>query len=120
LIVGGSTPNGASEAVYRFEPATGEVRQIGRLPQPVTHAAAATLGSFVYVVGGRGDNLDSQTANVWSINPLTGAIRRAGRLPQPLSDTGVVSLGGALVVAGGLSPAGTEAGVGELVPRRSS
>ena len=120
LIIGGSTPNGASEAVYRFEPATGEVRQIGRLPQPVTHAAAATLGSFVYVVGGRGDNLDSQTANVWSINPLTGAIRRAGRLPQPLSDTGVVSLGGALVVAGGLSPAGTEAGVGELVPRRSS
>jgi Kelch motif len=116
LIMGGSTPAGASDAVYRFNPATGRVRQIGRLPQPITHAGAATLGSFVYLVGGRGDNLDSQTADVWSINPLNGAVRRAGRLPEPLSDTGVVSTGGALVVAGGLSPTGTQAGVGVLAP----
>jgi hypothetical protein len=119
LILGGSTPNGASDAVYRFDPATGRVRQIGRLPQPVTHAGAGTVGSFVYLVGGRGGTVDSQTASVWSINPLTGAVRRAGRLPQPLSDTGVISIGGTLVVAGGLSPAGTQAGVGELVPGRS-
>jgi hypothetical protein len=116
LIIGGSTPTAASDAVYRFNPATGRVRQIGRLPQPITHAGAATLGSFVYLVGGRGDNLGSQTADVWSINPLNGAVRRAGRLPEPLSDTGVVSTGGAVVVAGGSSPAGTQAGVGELVP----
>jgi N-acetylneuraminic acid mutarotase len=116
VIIGGSTPTGASDAVYRFNPANGLVRQIGRLPQPITHAGAATLGSFVYLVGGRGDNLDSQTASVWSINPLTGAVRRAGQLSEPLSDTGVVSTGGALVVVGGLSPTGTQAGVGELVP----
>jgi N-acetylneuraminic acid mutarotase len=118
LIIGGSTPSGASDAVYRFDPATRRLRQIGRLPQQITHAGAATLGPFVYLVGGRGDNLDSQTASVWSINPFNGAVRRAGRLPKPLSDTGVLSIGGALVVAGGLSPAGTEAGVGELVPSR--
>jgi N-acetylneuraminic acid mutarotase len=118
LIIGGSTPAGASDSVYRLNPATGRVRQIGRLPQPITHAGAATLGSFVYLVGGRGGNLDSQTADVWSINPLDGAVRPAGRLPEPLSDTGVMSTGGALVVAGGLSPTGTQAGVGELVPIR--
>jgi hypothetical protein len=116
LIIGGSTPNAASEAIYRFDPATGRVTQIGRLPEPITHAGAATLGSFVYLVGGRGDNLDSQTANVWSIDSRTGAVQRAGRLPEPLSDTGVLSIDGAIVVAGGLSPAGTVAGVGELVP----
>ena len=118
LIIGGSTPNGASDAVYRFDPASGRVQQIGRLPQPITHAGAATLGSYVYLVGGRGETLDSQTASIWSIDPLSGAVRLAGRLPQALSDTGVLSIGGTLVVAGGLSPHGTETGVGELVASR--
>jgi hypothetical protein len=118
LIIGGSTPNAASDAIYRFDPATGRVARIGRLPEPITHAGAATLGSFVYLVGGRGDNLGSQTANIWSIDSRTGAVRRAGRLPEPLSDTGVLSIGGAIVVVGGLSPGGTVAGVGELVPSR--
>jgi hypothetical protein len=117
LIIGGSAPDGASNAIYRFDPATGRVAQIGRLPEPITHAGAATLGSFVYLVGGRGNSLGSQTANVWSIDPHTGAVGRAGRLPEPRSDTGVLSIDGGIVVVGGLSPAGTLAGVGQLVPR---
>ncbi len=116
LIIGGSTPSGASDAIYRFDPTTGSVRRIGRLAHPNTHAGAATLGSSVYLVGGRGDALTSQTARVWSINPQSGAVRAAGHLPQPLSDTGVLTVGGAIIVAGGLSPSGTVAGVGELVP----
>ncbi|HUA71469.1 MAG TPA: kelch repeat-containing protein [Solirubrobacteraceae bacterium] len=120
LIIGGSTPNGASDAVYRFDPVTGRVSEIGRLPQPITHASAATLGSFVYLVGGRGNDLGSQTADVMSIDPRTGAVRRAGRLPQPLSDTASLSIGGGILVAGGLAPTSTVAGVGELVPARSS
>jgi Kelch motif len=116
LIIGGSTPSGASDGIYRFDPSTGRVLRIGRLAHPVTHAGAATLGSFVYLVGGRGDLSNSQSAAVWSIDPLTGTVRTAGRLPQALSDTGVLSVGGAIVVAGGLSSAGTVSGVGELVP----
>ena len=57
-------------------------------PHPSTHAGAATLGSSVYLVGGRGDASTSQTSGVWSINPQSGAVHRAGHLPQPLSDTG--------------------------------
>jgi Kelch motif len=116
LIIGGSTPGGASDGIYRFDPGSGRVRQIGRLAHPVTHAGAATLGSMVYLVGGRGDQLNSQSASVWSIDPVTGAVRSAGRLPHPLSDTGVLALGNAIIVAGGLTSAGTVAGVGELVP----
>ena len=48
LIIGGSTPTAASTAIYRFDPATGRVRRIGRLPQPTTHATAATVGSYAY------------------------------------------------------------------------
>jgi N-acetylneuraminic acid mutarotase len=116
LIIGGSTSTSASDAIYRFDPATARVRQIGRLPQPITHASAATLGSFAYLIGGRGDTLGSQTATVWSIDPRTGAVAVAGRLPEPLSDTASVPLDGSVVVAGGLSPTATAAGVGELVP----
>jgi hypothetical protein len=116
LIIGGSTPTGASDGIYRFDPGTGRVLRIGRLVHPITHAGAATLGSSVYLVGGRGDLLNSQSASVWSIDPLTGTVRRAGRLPRPLSDTGVLTVGHAIIVAGGLSSAGTVAGVGELVP----
>jgi hypothetical protein len=117
LIIGGSTPAGASAAIYRFDPATGRVQQIGRLPHPITHAGTATLGATVYLVGGRGDSVDAQTAGIWAINPVTGAVRAAGRLPAALSDTGVFTIGDAIVVAGGLSPSGaTASGVGELVP----
>ena len=117
LIIGGSTPSGASSGIYRFQPATGTVRQIGRLPQPVTHGGAAALGSIVYLVGGRGDSTTSQVSGIWAINPTTGAVTPEGHLPQPLSDAGVLALGNAIVVAGGHSAAGTQAAVGELVPR---
>ena len=116
LIIGGSTPTGASDAVYRFDPASATVRQLSRMPQPITHAGAAAIGQTVYVVGGRGDSLDARSAAVWAIDPLTGRVRSAGRLPQPISDAGVVSLGDAIVVAGGKTAAGTQSGVGELVP----
>jgi N-acetylneuraminic acid mutarotase len=117
IIIGGSTPTNASDAIYRFDPATGSVQRIGRLPQPITHGAAATLGSTVYMVGGRGDLDNQQTATVWAINPQTGAVHVAGHLPQPLSDTGVLTVGNAIIVAGGLEASGgTASSVGELVP----
>jgi N-acetylneuraminic acid mutarotase len=118
IIIGGSTPSAASDAILSFDPATGRVRRIGTLPEPITHAGAATLGSTVFVVGGRGDALDAQTARLWAIDPSTGRVRTAGRLPQPLSDAGVLAVGHGIVVAGGLTRSGaTVAGVGELVPR---
>lgn len=116
LVLGGSTPSGASDAIYSVDPASGQVRQIGRLPHPITHAGAATLGSSVYLVGGRGDQLDDQSAVVWAVDPRIGKVRRAGRLPRALSDAAVLAVGDAIVVAGGLSPTGTRAEVGELVP----
>ena len=119
IIIGGSTPVRASDAIFSFDPATGRVRRIGTLPQPITHGGAATLGSTVYLVGGRGDALNAQTARVWAIDPLTGAVRLAGRLPRPLSDAGVLAVGRGIVVAGGLTRTGATVGdVGELIPNQ--
>jgi N-acetylneuraminic acid mutarotase len=116
LIIGGTTPTSTSDAIYRFDPSTGTVLQIGRLAQPITHAGAATLGSSVYLIGGRGENLDSQTDRVWSIDPSNGTVHAAGRLPRALSDAGVLSVGNAILVVGGRTAEGTQAAVGELVP----
>jgi N-acetylneuraminic acid mutarotase len=116
LIIGGTTPTGTSDAIYRFDPLTGRVRQIGHLPQPITHAGAATLGSSVYVIGGRGENLDAQSDRVWSVNPFNGSVRSAGRLPRALSDAGVLTIGNAILIAGGRASESTQATVGELVP----
>lgn len=116
IICGGSTPTGASRAIYSFNPATGSVKTLGRLPSALTHAAAATLGGFVYLIGGRGNDLGSQTAAIHAIDPHSGRVRVVGRLPQPLSDLAAVTNGKTVIVAGGLAPSGTVAQVGEVAP----
>ena len=71
LIIGGSAPDGASSAVYRFDPATGRVREIGRLPQPITHASAA-LGAFVYqwaVAGTIWALRRAVAGTIWALRP---------------------------------------------------
>jgi hypothetical protein len=48
VIAGGSLENGtASSAVLAFTPASGRIVQLGRLPAPTTHAAAAAVGGVV-------------------------------------------------------------------------
>lgn len=117
LVIGGTTPTGASRAVYIFNPATGHTRELAKLRHPITHAGAVTIGAYAYLVGGRGDSTTGQTAAIWSINTATGRIRRAGHLPAPTSDAAVLRIGRAIIVAGGLTPTGTTlAEVGELVP----
>ncbi|MFZ0042118.1 MAG: kelch repeat-containing protein [Solirubrobacteraceae bacterium] len=116
LVIGGSTPTAASNAIFRFDLTTHKVRQIGTLPKPTTHGSAATLGSSAYLLGGRGDLLQSQTDRVWAINPVTGRVRPAGRLPSPISDAAAFEIGGAITVVGGQTPTSTLDQVGELVP----
>ncbi len=116
LVVGGTSPAGASRAVYIFNPATGHTRQLARLRHPITHAGAVTIGSYAYLVGGRSDSTTGQTAAIWSINTATGRIRAAGHLPAPTSDAAVLRIGSAILIAGGMTPTGTTlAEVGELV-----
>jgi DNA-binding beta-propeller fold protein YncE len=118
VIAGGSLPTGtASTAVFSFRPGSGRVVRVGRLPAPTTHAAAASLGGTVFVIGGRGAALDSQTAQIVSIDPASRRIRTAGQLSSPRSDLAAVSLGGTILIAGGRSVAGeTEPTVSRLVP----
>jgi YVTN family beta-propeller protein len=101
LIAGGTSGSTATDAVLRFDPATGRVRRIGRLPAPVTHAAGVALRGRFYVVGGRGDDPSSQRRTILSVDPGTGLVRHAGSLPVALSDLGAASFPDHAVVLGG-------------------
>jgi outer membrane protein assembly factor BamB len=108
VIAGGSTEKyGVSNSILSFDPATGQVGQVGTLPVPLTHASAASVGGRVYVIGGREQLQGAQSSAIVAIDPATGAARIAGRLPRPLSDAAVLASGGRILVAGG------EAGGGE-------
>jgi N-acetylneuraminic acid mutarotase len=105
VIVGGTVGGSASRSILLFDPATGKLARAGRLSNAVTHAAAAAIGSTVYVIGGRGSALNAQTARVTAITvDAAGAAHsvRAGRIPRALSDLQAVRLGGEIVVTGGL------------------
>jgi N-acetylneuraminic acid mutarotase len=93
--------------VYEFDPGAASVRRIATLPSAVTHAAAAALGNAVYVLGGRGSVLGTQTRRITSIDLRTGRVRTAGGLPRALSDAGAAAVGSAIVVAGGRDSSGS-------------
>jgi DNA-binding beta-propeller fold protein YncE len=117
VIAGGSVPSGAaSTAVYAFDPRGGRVRRIAQLPEPTTHAAAASLGGIDYVIGGRGSSSGTPTARIIAVDPASGATRVAGALQQPLSDLAAVAVGNRIVLAGGRTADRTSAALGELVP----
>lgn len=118
VIAGGSSGTTVSRAVYAFDAAQASVHRIATLPRPLTHAAAATLGGYVYVLGGRGADLTSQTRQLISIDPRTGDVREAGVLPRGLSDAGAAAVSGAIVLSGGRDGAGqVRSEVLRLVPR---
>ena len=118
VIAGGSTPAGtASRLVYAFDPRTRQVRSIGRLPTPTTHAAAASLGEVTYVIGGRGAAPNTPTARIVAVDPDRRRIRSAGRLESPRSDLAAVGIGKRIVLAGGRGESGTVDSLDVLAPR---
>ena len=70
---------------------------------PVGHAAAATIGGLVFVIGGRSNGPGTQTRAIYAIDPATGDVRFAGTLPVGLSDPAVATSEDSILIAGGLT-----------------
>jgi N-acetylneuraminic acid mutarotase len=117
VIAGGSRGESASDEILSFDPSTGLVRRIGRLPSAITHAPAVSLGAHVYVLGGRGSASGSQSSAIVAIDPRSGAAERVGHLPAALSDASASVLAGRVLLAGGRRASGTTASVLELNPK---
>jgi N-acetylneuraminic acid mutarotase len=116
VIAGGTPGEGASSSILRFDPASGQVQQIGQLPAAITHASAFALGRWVYVVGGRGAATGTQTASIVAIDSASGRNISVGQLPQALSDAAVAVTPGHVWVAGGSSTSAVLDSILELEP----
>ena len=76
------------------------------------------LGSFVYLLGGRGASSGTESAEILAINPRNGAVTRTGRLPLALSDAAAAAVAGRILIAGGQSASGeTQSAIFALEPR---
>jgi YVTN family beta-propeller protein len=117
VVAGGSLPDGtATNAVYSFDPATRAVTRLARLPVPTTHAAAAAIGSTIFVIGGRSATLNTPKSSIVAIDLPTGRVRKAGSLPQALSDLAAVATKNGILVVGGHAVGGTVDTITELRP----
>jgi Kelch motif len=93
-VAGGISPSGTSNAVYRFDPASGVVSQVATLPRPVAHAPLVALGGSLYLIGGDGSPAIERIAP-------NGMVTAAGRLPMPLANAAAVAIGDSVYVFGG-------------------
>jgi YVTN family beta-propeller protein len=126
VIAGGSLENGtASDAVLEYVPGASHLLRLGRLPAPTTHAAAATIGTVAYVIGGRGAIVGTPTVRIVSIDVATRRVRAAGTLRLARSDLSAAAAGDGILLAGGRTRAATVSDLSVLSPtpvrtRRSS
>jgi hypothetical protein len=105
-VFGGEVLGHELDAVQAVDLRTGRSRPVARLPVPLGHAMAATVGARILVMGGR-VTPTSQTAAMWWFDPGTGGFSRAGRLPAPLSDAAVATYRREIWLLGGEDPAVT-------------
>jgi outer membrane protein assembly factor BamB len=105
VIAGGVGTRAPSRQIFTFDPARGQVSSLGVLPRPVWQAAAATLGQYVYVIGGH-QTAGAFTREVLAISPRDGASGTVGSLPQPVSYPAAIVQGDTILVAGATSGAG--------------
>ena len=100
IVAGGETTSGApTRNAWSFDPRTGAIARLPRLPEPTDHAAGVTLNGRFYSIGGlrRG----TLTGAIVSWAPGERRWRTAGRLPVALSDASAVPFGTGIALVGG-------------------
>ena len=100
IVAGGQDAHGPTKSIYAVDPASGAVRRLGTLAAAVAHAAAFTLGSSVYVAGGR-DARDAAVARVSAVDPRSGEIHTARPLPRAAADAAVTTSPSGVLLVGG-------------------
>ena len=104
-VIGGELASGASTpAIVAVDTATGQVRTLGRLRQPVSQASAVVLNGQLFVGGGM--NGQQPTDKIWRIDPTSGTATSAGLLPYAVADAAAAVVGGHGYLVGGAGNGG--------------
>jgi Kelch motif len=102
-VFGGEVLGRELDAVQAIDLRDGHTTVVGRMPVPLGHAMAATIGARILVLGGR-VSPDRQTADVWWFDPGSARFTRAGSLPHATSDAAVATVGHRVWLLGGEDP----------------
>jgi N-acetylneuraminic acid mutarotase len=128
-VFGGRTttatgPSAPVDTIQMVDPASHRARVVGHLPEPLSEAAAVTLGNHLLVIGGvttqshpgqrpshtsdpnpstTGGSSAVTVSSIWSFDPTTGKVSQAGQLAEPVSQAGVAVTGSEVWVVGGQS-----------------
>jgi DNA-binding beta-propeller fold protein YncE len=98
-VFGGQTPSGATNAIQRISPATGQASVAGHLLAPLQGMAAIVLGGQVYLAGGVAAGAASPM--VYRFDPATSTVSAAGHLPVPVAYAAGTASGGTGYLIGG-------------------
>lgn len=86
----------------RFDPAANRWNGLPRLPEPLAAAAAAAIGTTIYVTGGQGERRESGR-QVWAYEVEDPGWRAVAPLPAARFNHSAVALDGLLYVLGGFA-----------------
>jgi len=111
-LAGGLAPDGTVlDAVATFDPARETWSDAPALPVPVHHAAMASDGERLLLVGGYAAPSGAPTADAWFLLPGATAWEPAPLLPEPRAAGAMTFDGARLVYAGGVGPGGVRSDV---------
>lgn len=98
-VVGGRTPVGDTNQVYRIDLGSGRVTRLATLPYPVEKAAVACFDGHLLIAGGL---VHGQAVRrlLW-VDVNRGQVQSLGALPTPLADMGYTCVQNHLILAGG-------------------
>ena len=98
-VFGGQAPSGATSAIQRINPATGQAAVVGHLFAPLQGAAAIVLDGQVYLAGGVAAGATSRV--VYRFDPATSSLSAVGQLPVPVAYAAAAVVGDVGYLVGG-------------------
>jgi hypothetical protein len=120
-VFGGATRGGRPvDTVQVVDPRTRTVKAVGRLPFPLSGAAAAVLGQTIYLAGGTaGLPAAAPTKAILAFELAHRSFLRAGSLPVAVANAGAVVSHGRLWIVGGETVGGrVSSAVQMVIPNR--
>lgn len=116
IVAGGELSTGdPTDGASSFDPTTGQVTALPRLPAPTDHTASAVLGGRMYVIGGLRRGVLTRAIISWA--PGESRWHPAGHLPTAVADASAVPLDGRILLLGGRSANGRVRTISLLTPR---
>jgi len=106
-LIGGLSGSSVLSSVEELDPTTGRWRFVAPIPQGVHHAAAATIGDSIYVIGGYPTIAFNAHAAVFRYDALLDQWSSVASLPKARSALAAATIDGKIYAVGGV-PGGTD------------